>query len=299
MKKLMMMAMVVAMGVAGSALAGTTIGYSGQLRDAEGKALSDLNQRITFALYTAPSGGEALWTATRNVVLSQEGYFNVELEDNNASVSPSLEKVLQENSTLYIGLTPQNATTEIAPRQRILETPHAAVASAGVNGFKVSGTATFTTIQAVTVQQQYTNGTQVAYGDLLPKGVVVMWNGAADEIPAGWALCDGKNYGDLKTPDLRGRFIVGAGSKYGVGNTGGEETHKLTVDEMPKHAHTYNEWTYNAWKSERRTDIREALMPGTSGTAGKGVDLPFTSTGGDQAHENRPPYYALCYIIKL
>ena len=46
---------------------------------------------------------------------------------------------------------------------------------------------------------------------LLPKGIIVSWYGSIEEIPKGWALCDGNN----TTPDLRKRFIIGGGDKYG------------------------------------------------------------------------------------
>src|SRR5690606_24439652 len=66
------------------------------------------------------------------------------------------------------------------------------------------------------------------------KGVIVMWSGSADNIPEGWALCDGTD----GTPDLRDRFIVGAGGEYAVGATGGAKEVTLTTAQMPKHSHT-------------------------------------------------------------
>ena len=55
---------------------------------------------------------------------------------------------------------------------------------------------------------------------LVPSGVVMMWSGAANAIPSGYVLCDGSN----GTPDLRNRFVIGAGSNYAVGATGGGST---------------------------------------------------------------------------
>ena len=71
-----------------------------------------------------------------------------------------------------------------------------------------------------------------ALGQLLPRGCILLWSGAADAIPAGFALCDGEN----GTPDLRGRFVVGAGnSDYPVGATGGTAVHaKGTGTELAK-----------------------------------------------------------------
>lgn len=65
----------------------------------------------------------------------------------------------------------------------------------------------------------------------IPSGLICMWSGS--EIPSGWNLCDGTN----GTPDLRDRFIVGSGSEYTIGETGGEKEHTLTTDEMPSHSH--------------------------------------------------------------
>ena len=71
-------------------------------------------------------------------------------------------------------------------------------------------------------------------GDTFPAGGIIMWSGAQANIPSGWVLCDGNN----STPDLRNRFIVGAGSTYSVGDTGGATTVTLTEAQMPSHSHT-------------------------------------------------------------
>lgn len=51
----------------------------------------------------------------------------------------------------------------------------------------------------------------------IPPGAIIMWSGETNEIPTGWVLCDGEN----DTPDLRNRFVIGAGDAYSVGETGG------------------------------------------------------------------------------
>lgn len=118
----------------------------------------------------------------------------------------------------------------------------------------------------------------------LPPGIIAMWSGAIADIPDGWVLCDGTN----GSPDLRDRFVVGAGDEYSVGATGGEKKHTLTVSEMPSHQH-----------SEGRplgyggsTDFKGGSSENPWGQAQTGA------TGGGQAHENRPPYYALTYIMR-
>jgi len=116
-------------------------------------------------------------------------------------------------------------------------------------------------------------------------GMILAWSGSLGDIPSGWLLCDGTN----GTPDLRDRFVVGAGSSYSLGDTGGEATHTLTVDEIPSHAHNY----------EKITSYGGSGFYETTGNIGAiWSSVSTTATGGGQAHENRPPYYALYFIMK-
>lgn len=133
-----------------------------------------------------------------------------------------------------------------------------------------------------------TNPATKAYVDSkaggVPSGVIVMWSGAANAIPTGWALCDGTN----NTPDLRGRFIVGAGSTYAVGATGGSDSVTLTVAQMPSHTHSIDIAKASGYPSP-------SVLPEV---ADYGVSTTSSSAGGSQPHENRLPYYALCFIMK-
>jgi len=118
-------------------------------------------------------------------------------------------------------------------------------------------------------------------------GMILAWSGSVDNIPSGWLLCDGTN----NTPDLRDRFVVGAGSSYNLGDTGGEATHTLTVDEIPSHTHQIGQDQKYVCATPGETYV--AL-------AGSGTTVYWNTdaTGGGQAHENRPPYYALFWIMK-
>ena len=123
-------------------------------------------------------------------------------------------------------------------------------------------------------------------------GIICMWSGAANAIPAGWALCDGAN----GTPDLRGRFVLGAGGSYGVGATGGEEMHTLDTNEMPRHAHTVSG---NTAYSSRPTGQALRSMSQSEGQINPNTSTTTEFNGWSRPHNNMPPYYALCYIMKL
>ena len=137
----------------------------------------------------------------------------------------------------------------------------------------------------------------------IPQGVIVMWSGKTEDIPAYWVLCDGNN----GTPDLRDRFILGAGHTYLPGNTGGETEITLTVDQMPSHTHDIQDPGHSHITSEMKnssTDSDDSSLPVYKRTApGKWTSQEKTGIsilpkGGNQPHENRPPYYALCFIMK-
>jgi len=107
-------------------------------------------------------------------------------------------------------------------------------------------------------------------------GGIIIWSGAIVNIPSGFVLCNGAN----GTPDLRDKFIAGAGSTYAVGANGGNvnHTHTFTGD---GHAHTIN--------------------PGGAIQIGANYDSNTASqvaAGTTDAENGLPPYYALAYIMK-
>lgn len=134
---------------------------------------------------------------------------------------------------------------------------------------------------------------------VIPSGVIVMWNGSTANIPAGWVLCDGKN----GTPNLTDRFIVGAGNEYAPGATGGEKEVTLTVSQIPAHDHefpgddelaTRMNWGHGAGGR----DIGAYGDYDAQSHGGNSRKYATSTTGEGKSHENRPPYYALCFIMK-
>lgn len=142
-------------------------------------------------------------------------------------------------------------------------------------------------------------------GGEIPIGVIVIWSGATNNIPNGWQLCNGTN----GTPDLRNRFVVGAGSTYSVGNTGGEATHTLTKNEMPSHNHNLletpvgNGTANKLWFSSDNQTLARSIDRQAGGSQNAATMLMssilMSNTGNSQPHNNLPPYYALCYIMKI
>lgn len=129
-------------------------------------------------------------------------------------------------------------------------------------------------------------------GGGVPVGTIVIWSGTASNIPSGWALCNGQN----GTPDLRGRFVLGGGGTHTVGSTGGEETHTLTIAEMPEHSHTSKKVGSSDVAKKWDTGDSTSLM---MSAITKMSDTPSGSAGSSNPHNNMPPYYVLCYIMKL
>ena len=133
----------------------------------------------------------------------------------------------------------------------------------------------------------------------IPTGAILLWSGSLGSIPTGYALCDGTN----STPDLRDRFIVGAGSTYAVAATGGSadaivvtHTHTATVTD-PGHSHTYNGGVLSASGYSPGGNIFASGAIATA-TATTGVTVANANAGTSGTSANLPPYYALAYIMK-
>lgn len=123
-------------------------------------------------------------------------------------------------------------------------------------------------------------------------GMIILWSGASNAIPTGFVLCDGNN----GTPNLSGKFVVGfdaSNGDYDVNDTGGAESVTLTLNQIPSHKHdtTFDNKKY--FPGGGSTSI------GFGGAGSYPADtFSMSNAGGGQSHENRPPFYALCYIMK-
>ena len=171
-----------------------------------------------------------------------------------------------------------------------------------------------------------TDGTSASWVEYssIPSGIITMWSGSEDAIPTGWVLCDGEN----NTPDLRNRFIVGAGSTYAVGATGGSASGvtgaasgntgaaagntgatTLSLSNIPNHSHlmSYNSYGGSGNYRNISAEYKSAHNNNNMFTEGAGGGGSHTHTLGDHTHtlgdhthtQELPPYYALCYIMKI
>lgn len=140
------------------------------------------------------------------------------------------------SSTIAQVVTQQNFHTDQIGDLELLLTPERTDLVAAINSIN-AGTgdldSDFTAFQTATNASISALNSTVSGLVLVPIGGIIMWSGAIVDIPAGWALCDGSN----GTPNLRDRFVVGAGGAYAVGNTGGLDTVTLTSGQIPSHTH--------------------------------------------------------------
>jgi hypothetical protein len=144
-------------------------------------------------------------------------------------------------------------------------------------------------------------------GAPFPSGGIIMWSGSIVSIPSGWYLCDGTN----GTPDLRNRFIVGAGSTYAVAATGGSadavvvaHTHTGTTDSNGAHTHTVPSGGYGSaggsvrYSSTDNSNVWNNLAQTTGSNGAHTHTFTTASAGTSGTNANLPPYYALAYIMK-
>ena len=134
----------------------------------------------------------------------------------------------------------------------------------------------------------------------IPIGGIIMWSGTVANIPTSWALCDGAN----GTPDLRGRFVVGASEGAGgyvVAASGGTansvvvaHTHSITD---PGHVHSLPNYPNNPLQAGSR-DTANAYLSGTQNTSNSTTGISINSAGVSGVNANLPPYYALAFIMR-
>ena len=153
------------------------------------------------------------------------------------------------------------------------------------------------------------SGESPKWGDAFVTGMIMLWSGSTSSVPSGWRLCDGGG----GTPDLRDRFVVGAGSSYDVNATGGSKdaiavshTHTGSTNATGNHSHTIPHHLVQAVGGtgdiDRDNEYQQwkALSGQKTNTTGNhSHTVSINSAGSSGANANLPPYYALAYIMKV
>lgn len=267
---LMLMMAVCAFG----AVVPQVINYSGTLTNISGSPVPDGTYNIEFYVYGVPTGGTPLWTekwsstaTPSSPVLVTGGAFNVML----GAITAFPIDFFAKNPNTYLGIK-VGADSEMLPRQKIASVGYAFTAGNGV-----------------------------------PKGGVIMWSGAVNQIPDGWVLCNGAN----GTPDLRDRFVVGAGNNYASNLTGGNSAinlghaHNVGISEAGNHAHGGTTTGPNDFSDRNKTDSHSLYnTPSNShihtiNSDGSHAHSAWTDSQLSSAQDIRPPFFALAFIMKL
>jgi microcystin-dependent protein len=161
----------------------------------------------------------------------------------------------------------------------------------------------------------------VVGGSILPTGSIMVWSSASSVVPQGYVLCDGRSLlvsqhrslfaaigtvfgGDgvttFRVPNLLDRTVVGAGGARTVGATGGSETVTLRLEQMPNHTHVNGAFDILLRMDGTGTTTDSNSLHGPNMAEPNLLDSrPMLSQGGNQPHDNMPPYVALSFIMKL
>ena len=165
---------------------------------------------------------------------------------------------------------------------------------------------------------------------LVPVGGIIMWSGTIVEAEAltNWRICDGAN----GTPNLRDKFVMGVGSSVNTstaakGETGGANSYTLALNQMPQHKHDVSDsghshtitdpghahtWSrqdaqinafYRPWPANNNDCVETVVntsneTTGITGTNGGNANISESLKGCTTAIENRPAYFALCYLMR-
>lgn len=323
-KRVAVLACVACMAVA---VRGETVGdavprgivYQGVLKDPQAGPLAG-TQSATFRVFADASGGDALWSVQQDIECDAAGLFHAWL----AGDDKLLDAFTEPQRLLEVQVDGHGDA--IAPRLEFTSVPQTVLARYARQSplsFAVAGGLAVSNDLAVADAVQFDAGASfgtlevdgdVAWQDggapvevggtvtaarfegdgIAPVGAIVMWM-VATNIPAGWALCDGQD----GRPNLLNRFPVGVGvdidgNTYDSASPGGADTVALNTDQIPSHSHSYTmpgtvEFRYtDGFDYTNDRHWWHETPTATTGSAGSGTP-----------HENRPPYLAVCFIVRV
>jgi hypothetical protein len=277
---------------------------------------------------TAPAGTANTQIATTEFVTTRADADNNAMTANITAANLEIALRATTASPTFTGIplvpnaAPGTNSRQIASTAWVNST----IANINLATYATLSSPTFINVPSAPTANISANTTQLATTEfvhrLLPVGMIIMWYGNVATIPYGWALCNG----DSGTPDLRNKFVVGAGDTYNPAATGGAAS--VTATTANNGAHTHSGITGNtALSIAQMPDHTHAgsatvMTPSGSGQSVHNASnqrgtttLTVANTGGGQGHTHTissdgahthsvvvstvPPYYALCYIMKV
>ena len=257
---------------------------------------------------TIPAGAKVwIWSDGTN-------FWGNDTATGNLTISGNLVVTGTSTLTGVATLTAQPILSSLTASQAVFTDASKGLISKAITGtgsVVLSDSATLTGTPIAPTAAVGTNTTQIAttafaLANGIPSGAILLWSGSIVSIPSGWLLCNGAS----GTPDLRDRFVVGAGSTYVVAATGGTAdavvvSHTHTASSVvtdPTHTHSsYGSGAFNGGGAGQAYGINGAgngPYPLQSASTGITVATTNTSAGVSGTGANLPPYYALAYIMK-
>jgi len=303
---------------------------------------ADANATVAFTIDSIVCPLEAGLTHAHisyaNIPGYNDGFFTLQIVKVNpvsVSITPSkasIDLTSNPDTSVVLAVTAQNAsyvTVTNTPLGEPINTP----SYNGTVTVNVQSTTTFTALatDAASGQVRSSSTTVTVTPDLgqtFPKGTVVMWSGAVENIPAGWHLCDGSTFNnpDGSTwvlPNLINRFVMGAGTTPGNNLTGDGDSHSHTTavgllsgttSQIPDHSHsmTFNTTGYMSsgdtshydlyyntnYGGDHAVDQQATQTTSTSGGHSHSVSVNAGTPTSSSAGPLRPDWYSLAYIVK-
>ncbi len=257
-----------------------------------------------------PTGAPVLTTGTRSVGINKSGTPASALDVGGTITATGLSITGVNASTEFRGdgsrLTALNAANIVSGKldDALLNSPVTAGASLANNATHLNAV---TQIVRRDASGNFSAGSITATtfngGGTVPIGGIIMWSG--DTAPDGWAICDGRD----KTPDLRGRFVMGAGPgpfyNRPIGERFGAESFRFTISIAQMPSHTHRPWGRRDFWPDGPWDMNwgnNAYYAGHRGDGAGGAEIYDTHpTGGGQPIEiwHMPPTYVLAFIQRI
>ena len=297
--------------------------YQAVARDASGDILASTSLTVRISILQNSTSGPLVWEGYHMITTNSYGLFSIIIGQGTGGLTEFSEiNWSSGNFFLKVEVDDGNGMINMGTSQ-ILSVPLALHASTALH----SDTAKHATTS------EHATTAEALEGAVVPKGSIIMWSGSVDVngnplvggVPdTNWYVCNGNN----GTPDLRDRFIIGAGGAYTTGSTGGMESITLSESNLPEHKHYFSRTTstdgehvhphddrvldhlnvsrINRYVTLSGTNLVVSVSPSfrtdspntdPGGSHDHTVSGNTSSTGDGVAFSILPPYYALAFLM--